>query len=171
MGQTGQVTSTLCSEKSFSNIAIHAWRKIAHFAHKATGQKEELIDTALGTAEKPMVMQEIHSEISRSGVRPSELRPGGNRFSFSSAVCHLGGDNPAGCWATEQGGQLRLHCHKCPFLTTEQQIRQNCGLPAWSGKGETGFLPGKSRQETERGSSSRYRSSRLKKSLVPGGEV
>ena len=86
-----------------------------------------------------LTLQEAHNAVLQAGGRPSRL--GGTGFSFSSSVCH-GGNSPAGCWASLHQGRVVLHCHRCSFPTSADNIRARCGLPAWDAPSDKpGFFP------------------------------
>ena len=80
-------------------------------------------------------LEEAHAAAAASGFKPTRL---GNRarFSFNSAACHVGGDTPAGCWATEKDGRVYFHCHrhgegKAAWMGAQHRITANLGLPAY----------------------------------------
>ena len=58
------------------------------------------------------------------------------RFNFNSRACHVGGDNPGGCWATVKDGRVYFHCHKhgeskADWLEAQRRITANLGLPEY----------------------------------------
>ena len=80
-------------------------------------------------------LAEAHSAATGCGFRPTQLGSR-NRFSFSSAACHVGGDAQGGCWATENDGRVHFHCHKhcegkADWLEAQQRITANLGLPEY----------------------------------------
>ena len=46
-------------------------------------------------------LEEAHAAATTAGFKPSRLGSRG-RFSFNSRACHIGGDNPTGCWADDK---------------------------------------------------------------------
>ncbi len=80
-------------------------------------------------------LAEAHSAAAERGFRPTQLGSR-NRFSFNSAACHVGGDAPGGCWATEKDGRVYFHCHKhgdgkADWLEAQRRITANLGLPEY----------------------------------------
>ena len=80
-------------------------------------------------------LEEAHAAATAAGFNPSRL---GNRcrFSFNSRACHVGGDNPNGCWATEKDGRVYFHCHKhkdgkAAWIGAQRRITRNLGLPEY----------------------------------------
>ena len=55
-------------------------------------------------------LEEAHVAATAAGFKPARLSNPG-RFSFNSRACHVGGDNPKRCWATERDGRVYFHCH------------------------------------------------------------
>ena len=84
--------------------------------------------------------------IANAGGHPQTLR--GNRFSFSTAVCHQG-HSASGCWAVLDEGRVYLNCWKCDFPESDQQIRHNMGLPAFE-PGGNGYKVGVSQKVVKR---------------------
>ena len=84
-------------------------------------------------------LEEAHAAAVAAGFRPTRLNAQG-RFSFNSRACHVGGDNPAGCWATEKEGHVYFHCHrhkesKTDWLGAQRRITANLGLPEYAPPG------------------------------------
>ena len=80
-------------------------------------------------------LDEAHTAAAAAGYKPAQLGNRG-RFSFNSRACHVGGDNPNGCWATERDGRIYFHCHKHGGAKTERleaqrRITANLGLPEY----------------------------------------
>ena len=81
-------------------------------------------------------LEEAHAAAATAaGFKPSRLGSRG-RFSFNSRACHVGGDNPNGCWATERDGRVYFHCHKhtdgkAAWLETQRRITAHLGLPEY----------------------------------------
>ena len=80
-------------------------------------------------------LEEAHAAATTAGFKPSRLGNRG-RFSFNSRACHVGGDNPNGCWATEKDGRVYFHCHKhkdgkTDWLEAQKRITVNLGLPEY----------------------------------------
>ena len=80
-------------------------------------------------------LEDAHSAASAAGFSPTQLGNRG-RFSFNSRACHVGGDNPKGCWATERDGRVHFHCHKhlgakTEWLEAHRRITANLGLPEY----------------------------------------
>ena len=80
-------------------------------------------------------LEEAHAAATAAGFKPSRL---GNRsrFSFNSRACHVGGDNPNGCWATEKDGRVYFHCHrhgeaKTDWLEVQRRVTAHLGLPEY----------------------------------------
>ena len=80
-------------------------------------------------------LEEAHAAATALGFNPTRL---GNRdrFSFNSRACHVGGDNPDGCWATEKDGRVYFHCHKHKggkdaWMGAQHRITGNLGLPEY----------------------------------------
>ena len=76
-----------------------------------------------------------HAAAVEKGYKPTRLGSR-ERFSFNSAACHIGGDNPAGCWATEREGRVYFHCHKhgdgkSQWIEAHRRITANLGLPEY----------------------------------------
>ena len=83
----------------------------------------------------PFTLDEAHAAAATAGYKPTQLGNRG-RFSFNSRACHVGGDNPNGCWATERDGRVYFHCHKHGGAKTERleaqrRITANLGLPEY----------------------------------------
>ena len=77
-------------------------------------------------------MDEAHAAATELGYKPTRLGNRG-RFSFNSRACHVGGDNPTGCWAIERDGRVYFHCHKhkdskTDWLEAQRRITANLGL-------------------------------------------
>ena len=84
-------------------------------------------------------LEEAHAAATAAGFKPSRLGNRG-RFSFNSRACHVGGDNPNGCWATEKYGRVYFHCHKhketkTDWLEAQRRITSNLGLPEYQTPG------------------------------------
>ena len=84
-------------------------------------------------------IEEAHAAATAAGFKPSRLGSRG-RFSFNSRACHIGGDNPNGCWATEKDGRVHFHCHKHKdtkndWLEAQRRITANLGLPEYRAPG------------------------------------
>ena len=81
-------------------------------------------------------LEEAHAAATAAGFKPSRLGNRG-RFSFNSRACHVGGDNPNGCWATEKDGyRVYFHCHrhgdgKAAWMGSQHRITANFGLPEY----------------------------------------
>ena len=80
-------------------------------------------------------LEEAHAAATAGGFKPTGLNARA-RFSFNSRACHVGGDNPAGCWATERDGSVYFHCHKHgdtkeDWLGAQRRITSNLGLPEY----------------------------------------
>ena len=80
-------------------------------------------------------LEEAHAAATAAGFKPSRLGNQG-RFSFNSRACHVGGDNPNGCWATEKDGRVYFHCHrhkdgKAAWMGAQHRITANLGLPEY----------------------------------------
>ena len=80
-------------------------------------------------------LEEAHAAATAAGFKPSRLGNRG-RFSFNSRACHVGGDNPNGCWATERDGRVYFHCHrhgdgKAAWMGAQHRITANLGLPEY----------------------------------------
>ena len=78
-------------------------------------------------------LDEAHAAAATAGFKPTQLGNRG-RFSFNSRACHVGGDNPNGCWAREVDGRVYFHCHKhggtkSEWLEAQRRITANLGLP------------------------------------------
>ena len=78
-------------------------------------------------------LEEAHTAATAAGFKPSRLGNRG-RFSFNSRACHVGGDNPAGCWADDKNGRVYFHCHKhkdakTDWLEAQRRVTVNLGLP------------------------------------------
>ena len=83
----------------------------------------------------PFTLDEAHVAATAAGFRPSRLGDR-SRFSFNSRACHVGGDNPNGCWATEKDGRVYFHCHrhgdgKAAWMGAQHRITANLGLPEY----------------------------------------
>lgn len=84
-------------------------------------------------------IEEAHAAAIAAGFKPSRLGSRG-RFSFNSRACHIGGDNPNGCWATEKDGRVHFHCHKHnegkeSWMGAQRRITTNLGLPEYQTPG------------------------------------
>ena len=84
-------------------------------------------------------LKQAHAAASAGGFKPTQL---GNRarFSFNSRSCHVGGDSPNGCWASEKDGRVYFHCHKhkdgkADWLEAQKRITANLGLPEYEPPG------------------------------------
>ena len=80
-------------------------------------------------------LDKAHAAATAAGFKPSRLGNRG-RFSFNSRACHVGGDNPNGCWATERDGRVYFHCHKHTdgkgaWLEAQRRITAHLGLPEY----------------------------------------
>ena len=80
-------------------------------------------------------MDEAHAAATELGYKPTRLG-NRNRFSFNSRACHVGGDNPTGCWAIERDGRVYFHCHKhkdskTDWLEAQRRITAHLGLPEY----------------------------------------
>ena len=80
-------------------------------------------------------LEEAHAAATAAGFKPSRLGNRG-RFSFNSRACHVGGDNPNGCWANEKDGRVYFHCHrhgdgKAAWMGSQHRITANFGLPEY----------------------------------------
>ena len=80
-------------------------------------------------------LDEAHAAAAAGGFKPTQLGQRG-RFSFNSRACHVGGDNPNGCWAREVDGRVYFHCHKhggekTERLEAQRRITANLGLPEY----------------------------------------
>ena len=80
-------------------------------------------------------LDEAHAAAAAAGFKPTQLGNRG-RFSFNSRACHVGGDNPNGCWAREVNGRIYFHCHKhrdskTDWLEAQRRITVNLGLPEY----------------------------------------
>ena len=80
-------------------------------------------------------LEEAHVAATAAGFKPSRLGNRG-RFRFNSRACHVGGNNPNGCWATEKDGRVYFHCHqhgdgKAAWMGAQHRITANLGLPEY----------------------------------------
>ena len=90
-------------------------------------------------APNAFTLEEAHAAATAAGFKPSRLG-NRNRFSFNSRACHVGGDAPNGCWATEKEGRVYFHCHKhkeskTDWLEAQRRITANLGLPEYQAPG------------------------------------
>ena len=90
-------------------------------------------------SDNAFTLEEAQAAATAAGFKPSRL---GNRsrFSFNSRASHVGGDNPNGCWATEQDGRVYFHCHKhkdgkADWLEAQRRITAILGLPEYQAPG------------------------------------
>ena len=87
----------------------------------------------------PFTLEEAHAAATAAGYKPSRLGNRG-RFSFNSRACHVGGDNPNGCWANEKDGRVYFHCHKhggakAEWLEAQRRMTVNLALPEYRAPG------------------------------------
>ena len=86
-------------------------------------------------SQNTFTLEEAHAAATGAGFKPSRLGNRG-RFSFNSRACHVGGDNPNGCWANEREGRVYFHCHKHmdgkeAWMGAQHRITRNLGLPEY----------------------------------------